>query len=73
MVWEGNHTGECGHVIPGTGSGKRGHPGGSGPVTPGARSLRGLTLGYMDCVFPGTGAGRVSAYKLQIFDPRYRV
>ena len=48
MVWEGNHTGECGHVTSGTGSGRRGHPGGSGPVSPGAGSWKGLTLGDVD-------------------------
>ena len=57
MVWEGNNTGECGHVTPGIESGRRGHTGGSGPMTPGDGSWRGLTLGYMDVCSQVQGQG----------------
>ena len=35
--------------------------------------MEGAHPGIHGYVFPGTGSGRVSAWKLQIFDPRYRV
>ena len=35
--------------------------------------MEGAHPGKHGGVFPGTGSGRVSAWKLQIFDPRYRV
>ena len=41
----------------GTGSEMRGHPGGSGPATPGAGSWRGLTLGDMDVCSQVQGHG----------------
>ena len=53
----GNYTGECGQVTPGTRPGRRGHPGGSGPVTPGSGSWRGLTLGNMEVCSQVQGQG----------------
>ena len=49
MVWEGNHTGECGHVTSGTGSGRRGHPKGSEPMcVPRYRVKEGVSLETAD-------------------------
>ena len=63
----GGVTLETMYVTPGAGSGSWGHPGDCGHVISGVGPGRGH-----GCENPCTGSGRVSLWRLQIFDPRYR-
>ena len=71
-VWEVGSLGASGHVTPKCRVREVGSPWRLWTCYLRYRVWEGFILGH-GCENPGTGSGRVSLGKLQIFDPRYRV